>query len=94
MERTGTSTAARQPLTRREARMIAEEVVKLLEAKGTRNPPEEYIDAKQAAEFLGCSVSYIYHNMDKIPYTSVGGGRRKMFLKSKLAQYANRTEWM
>jgi len=46
MERTGKSTAARQPLTRREARMIAEEVVKLLEAKGTRNPPEEYIDAK------------------------------------------------
>lgn len=93
MERTRTATAtARQPLTRREARMIAEEVVRLLDLKTAQNPPEEYIDAKQAAEFLGCSVSYIYHNMDKIPYTSVGGGRRKMFLKSKLAQYANRTE--
>lgn len=72
--------------------MIAEEVVRLLDLKTAQNPPEEYIDAKQAAEFLGCSVSYIYHNMDKIPYTSVGSGRRKMFLKSKLAQYANRTE--
>lgn len=72
--------------------MIAEEVVRLLDLKTAQNPPEEYIDAKQAAEFLGCSVSYIYHNMDKIPYTSVGGGRRKMFLKSKLAQYVNRTE--
>ena len=72
--------------------MIAEEVVRLLDLKTAQNPPQEYIDAKQAAEFLGCSVSYIYHNMDKIPYTSVGGGRRKMFLKSKLAQYANRTE--
>lgn len=72
--------------------MIAEEVVRLLDLKTAQNPPEEYIDAKQVAEFLGCSVSYIYHNMDKIPYTSVGGGRRKMFLKSKLAQYANRTE--
>lgn len=93
MEKTRTATAtARQPLTRREARMIAEEVVRLLDLKTAQNPPEEYIDAKQAAEFLGCSVSYIYHNMDKIPYTSVGGGRRKMFLKSKLAQYANRTE--
>lgn len=68
--------------------MIAEEVVKLMKAEATLPPAEDYIGVREAAAFLGCSESYIYHNIDRIPHTTVAGGRTKKFLKSKLAQYA------
>lgn len=82
------TTPPRPRLTRAEARMIAEEVVRLMrEQNAPKAPPEEYLTAREAAEYLNVSVWYVYHNIDAIPHTTLPGGKRKMFLKSRLAQY-------
>lgn len=82
-------TQPRPRLTRAEARMIAEEVVRLMreQTAAPKPPPEDYLTAREAAEYLNVSVWYVYHNIDAIPHTTLPGGRRKMFLKSRLQQY-------
>lgn len=68
------------------ARMIAEEVVKLLGnditgkkgvQSGNKPPvPSENMTAAQAAAYAGCSISTIYHNAKMIPSEEVAGRRK------------------
>lgn len=58
-------------LTRRDARMIAEELHKLLKAEAV--PQEEYMTRKEAAARMKVSVSYLAHNTDRIPCRTVNG---------------------
>lgn len=76
----------RPAITRAEARLIAEEVVKLM--RGTE-PPDEYLTTRQAAQYLGCSVGWIYHNIDKLPHEALAGRRKKMFSKRRLAEWVS-----
>lgn len=53
-------------LTKREIRMIATEIIKILHDE--RLCEDTFLTVKEAAEFIGFSTSYIYHNLDKIPH--------------------------
>lgn len=82
-------------MTRAQAKMVAEELYKLIKKDipgfvqgAVVDGMDEYLNTKQAAEFLGCSVSQIRHNIADIPCTKVGG--RYRFKKSALAAYMSR----
>lgn len=79
---------SRRPLiTRREARMIAEELHKLqLKDKAKHpEPPKEYLTMREAAEYTRRSYNFFQRNEGKIPRTKVGG--RYFYTKEQLAQY-------
>lgn len=78
-------------ITRREAKMIAEEVYKLFKHDGqTENgtPTDELLTIDQAAQILKCSKHAIYHNIRLIPHTKVGN--RLRFTHKSLLDYAYR----
>lgn len=69
-------------ITRAEARMIAQELYKLMKAESA---VEDYLTTKSAAEYLGVSISFIRHNIDDIPHTKKG--RMLRFAKSDLSRF-------
>lgn len=71
------------PLTRKDARMIAEELFSLM--KKEKAVPERYLNAKEAAELLGMPLGTLYHKVDGIPHTKVG--KRLRFTESALRKY-------
>ena len=71
------------PLTRKDARMIAEELFALM--KKEEAVPERYLNAKEAAEMLGMPLGTLYHKVGGIPHTKVG--KRLRFTESTLREY-------
>ena len=75
-------------MTRREAKMIAEELFKLLEKAGMNAKmltPERYMTSKEAAQMLGISRNALYQQIDRIPH--VKQGRKNIFKESSLRAY-------
>lgn len=77
----------RPSITRREARLIAEELFKLQQkAKAeTPEPPEELLGMRAAAKYLNRSYNYLQRNEGGIPRIKKGG--RYFYVKSQLAKY-------
>lgn len=78
-------------MTRTEAKMIAKELYKLIKKDLpllVRDVTDEYLNTKEAAQFLGVSVHYIYKNIDDIPHTNIG--KLHKFKKSALMDYLKR----
>lgn len=73
-------------LTRREARLIAEELHKIMQQQMV---PEELLTTKDAAKYLNISASTLYHNKS-IPYTKQG--KKKLYTRSALYEYATRAQ--
>lgn len=71
-------------ITRTEAKMIAREIIAIMREE----QPDNFLNTEQAAAFLGCSKSYIYHNIHKIPHTRKGGAIK--FTKQKLTEFINK----
>jgi DNA binding domain, excisionase family len=71
------------PLTRKDARMIAEELFALMQKE--KAVPERYLNAKEAAELLGMPLGTLYHKVGGIPHTKVG--KRLRFTESTLRKY-------
>lgn len=82
-----TGTAARLGLTRREARMIAEELWKLMERERPK-PAEEWLTVDEAAGYLKCSKWKIYHDRERIPHEKRDG--RLMFTREGLSRWVRR----
>lgn len=74
-------------MTRREITMIAEEVVSIMESKGYVD--DKVLTAKQAAEYLGISVSALYKIKSDLPHIKID---RKSygFFRSDLNKYLRR----
>ena len=82
-------------MTRTEARMVAEELYKLIHkdvknivSQTVKEETEEGIGAKEAAKVLGWSVGTLYNRIEEIPHTKLNN--RLRFKKSALLQYLNR----
>lgn len=67
-------------MKRSEARMIAEELYRLMKEDG--QVQEQWLSQKEAADFLGVSYSWITHHGKTLPRTKIGGSYR--YPKSKL----------
>lgn len=81
-------------MNRTDARMIAEELAKVLQKEIrkmvvdiTVGDMENYISASEAADYLGMSKRTLYNRIDEIPHTKFG--RVLKFQKSKLKEYIN-----
>lgn len=75
-------------MTRREARMIAEELFRLQQAdKEKKEIPEELLTMREAAAYTKRSYSYFQKNGLRIPRTKVGG--RYYFTKESLVAWVN-----
>lgn len=75
-------------MTRKEAKMIAEELFKLFVQAGVNAKmltPERYMTSAQAAEMLGISRNALYQQIDRIPH--VKQGRKNIFKESALREY-------
>ena len=83
---TGTATD-RRLLTRREARMIAEELFKLME-DARPQAEEEWLDVDEAAEYMRCSKWKIYHDRAVLPHVKNGG--KLLFSKAGLSRHLKR----
>lgn len=66
-------------MTRTEARMVAEELYKLMHkdlaeriTQLTAETLDKPLSVSQAAEYLGCSPKTIYNNIQDIPHIKVG----------------------
>lgn len=57
-------------MTRAEARMIAEEVVKQLKAQGMVE--DKVLGVNEVAAIMGCKPQTVYNNIDDYPHTKVG----------------------
>ena len=82
-------------MTRNDAKLIAEELYKLIHkdvklyvSTAVEAETEEWLNTQQAAEFLGVSLSYIKKNITDIPHTKIG--KLNKFKKSTLLQFLNR----
>lgn len=82
-------------MTRTEARILAEELYKLMRKDVKRIVEEtviecsdEWVGVGEAANILGCSVGTLYNNISKIPHTK--NGRLLRFKKSELIKYLER----
>lgn len=75
-------------LTRREARMIAEELFRLQKEDQQQEPPEELLTMREAAAYTKRSYSFFQKNGLRIPRSKVGG--RYYFTKSALADWIMR----
>lgn len=73
-------------MKRSEARMIAEELYRLMKEDGQIH--EEWLSRKEAADYLGKSLSWMNHHGESIPRTKIGGSYR--YSKSGLNAYLNR----
>lgn len=79
-------------MTRNEARMIAEELHKLIQKdiieridRITSEALDKTLSVSQAAEYLGCKPQTIYNNISDIPHFKVG--RFLRFSERSLAEY-------
>lgn len=82
-------------ITKREARMIAEELFSMirkdLQSAMTEvavESADKYMSVKEAAEMLGWSVRTLYNNIKDIPHVKVGKHLR--FSEQSLRRYINR----
>ena len=81
-------------LSRTELRILAEELWKLMEKKGSPVLKEvlerrdEYISVEEASGLIGYSKSYLYKNKNDFPYTRIG--RKLMFSKRGIEKKMNR----
>lgn len=80
-------------MTRSEARLIAEELhklmrkdIKILVEQSITDETEEWLSTKQVAEMMGVSVSYV--KQSDIPHTKVG--RLNRYKKSDIQKLMNR----
>lgn len=71
-------------LTRYDARLIAEELHKLMKAEA--QPLDELLTASEAAAYLGMSKSFVDHNKERIPHVKVGRAIR--YTKAGLSEFA------
>lgn len=78
--------AQRQRMTRYEARMIAEELHKLMKAEQEAEPLDELLTSTEAAAYLNMSKSFVEHNKDRIPHVKVG--RMVRYTKAGLSEFA------
>lgn len=84
-------------MTRKDARMIAEELYKLMSGdvkdittRALENTAEEqWMSTRQAAEYLGLSQAYIKKHVDDIPHVKVG--RLNKFTRRSLDAWAKRS---
>lgn len=74
-------------LTRRDAKMIAQEM-KLITPNTDIDPNEVYLTINQAAEFLHLSKRTLYNLGEKIPRSKVG--KRLYYKKSALQRFIER----
>ncbi len=72
-------------LTKLEIALIASEICRILQDNGQCE--DIFLSVKEAADFLGFSPSYIYHNLDKIPHIKKNNIIR--FSKKALTDYIN-----
>lgn len=79
-------------MTRTEARMVAEELYKLLKkdiigrvSKITTEANDKQLSTKEAAKYLGCKPKTIYNNISQIPHYKVG--RHLRFSEMALAEF-------
>lgn len=77
------------PMTRNEARMIAEEFFKLCKKNDLLPQSDRYLNVREAAQMLGLSAKTVYNKLAEIPHTKVGGTLR--FSERSLRQYIERT---
>ena len=73
-------------MTRTDARMIAEELYRLMKNDGQIK--ETWLTAKEAASHIGKSYSWMQKNGISLPRTKLGGQWR--YPKSQLNTYLNR----
>lgn len=85
-------------MTRSEARMIAEELMKLLyeEVKHSvstiaAKQTDRQMSVSEAASYLGCAVKTIYNKLDVIPHYKVG--RHLRFSEAALTDYIRERSW-
>lgn len=69
-------------MTRQEAKLIAEEVAKIM--KEQPNMQEQMMSIKELAEFLRVSRRWVEIHMDEFPYVRMG--KRVLFPKSKVLE--------
>lgn len=68
------------------AKYFAQEYYKLQQKN--HDIKENYLNAKQAAEFLGWSIRTVYNKIDEIPHTKIGKSLR--FSERRLREYIER----
>lgn len=80
-------------MTRNEAKILAEELYKLMKKdvkqlvqQSVRDENDEWLTTKQTAELMGMSVSHVLHN--DIPHSKVGN--RNRYRKSDIQKMMNR----
>ena len=73
-------------MTRTEARMVAEELYKLIH-KDVKNIVSQTVK-EETEEWIGASVGTLYNRIEEIPHTKLNN--RLRFKKSALLQYLNR----
>ena len=72
-------------MTRLEITMLAEEIVKIMKRDGLVD--NEFLNADEAAKFLGISKRTLYNNRKNLPCAS--NGKKLMFRKSELVKMLN-----
>ena len=84
-------------MNRSDARMIAEELHKFIRndvrkavTEMATAETEEYLNAKQAAVFLGWKLQTLYNRIHDIPHTK--NGKSLIFTKSALRKFMERKE--
>lgn len=70
-------------LTRKEIRMIAFEICRIMQEENIYD--DALLSVREAAAILGRSTSYIYHNLDEIPHIRKGSSIK--FSKRALIDY-------
>ena len=77
-------------MNRSDARMIAEELHKFIrnDVRKAVTETEEYLNAKQAAVFLGWKLQTLYNRIHDIPHTK--NGKSLIFTKSALRKFMER----
>lgn len=88
MAKAGTMVTERVGMTRREARMIAEELWKLMEKDKEPKAEEEWMTLDEAARYVRRSKWTLYHKIDRLPHEKRDG--RLMFTKSGLSAWLRR----
>lgn len=83
-ERTDKPTPVR--LTRYEARLIAEELHKLMKEDEEHAPMGELLTDVEAAAYLNMSKSFVNHNKERIPHVKIG--RSVRYTKAGLSEFA------
>lgn len=67
-------------MTRREARMVAEELYSLMQRDKASQEERQYISAREAAKRIGWSLRTLYNRIDDIPHEGgmVNGKRTRL----------------